>query len=390
VRSYDIVIAGAGSIGVPLSYYCAKKGFKVAVVEKEASWGRGQNRAAIGGLRATHSDPAKIRICRESIDIVSGMKEELGIDVEWRRGGYLFVAYDEEREAAFRKLLEVQKAAGLDIDWVGPGRVAELSPGINMKDLRGGTFSPGDGYASTLMTATAFHRLAMEAGVDFFFGETIQGLEVSGGKVKSLKTGKESFSAPLFVNAAGADAADVAAMAGAELPIHPDCHEAGVTEPVERFLEPMVVDIRSDAESGNYYFYQAETGQVVFCITPRPQVWGKDKDSTSAFLPLCVRRMLELYPRLRKLKVRRTWRGMYPMTPDGFPIVGYPREADNFLQAVGMCGQGFMMGPGLGRILASAIASGSSPARPEGQTEYGFVFEELAPYRKFEGMELLK
>jgi len=57
---------------------------------------------------------------------------------------------------------------------------------------------------------------------------------------------------------------------------------------------------------------------------------------------------------------------------------------------VGMCGQGFMMGPGLGRILASAIASGSSPARPEGQTEYGFVFEELAPYRKFEGMELLK
>jgi len=120
------------------------------------------------------------------------------------------------------------------------------------------------------------------------------------------------------------------------------------------------------------------------------EIWGKDKDSTSGFLPLCVRRMLELYPRLRNLKVRRTWRGMYPMTPDGFPIVGYPREAENFLQTVGMCGQGFMLGPGLGRILAECLASGGSAAKPEGGTEYGFVFEELAPYRRFEGMELLK
>ncbi|MBL8967648.1 MAG: FAD-dependent oxidoreductase [Spirochaetaceae bacterium] len=390
MRNYDIVIAGAGSVGVPLAYYCAGKGFKVAVVEKEASWGRGQNRAAIGGIRATHSDPAKIRVCRESIEIVSKLGEEHGLDVEWRQGGYLFVAYDEERERAFRKLLEIQKRAGLDIDWVSPGRVAELSPGINMEGLRGGTFSPGDGYASPLQTATAFHRLALEAGVDFFFGENVTGLEMRNGRVESLATDKDRYSAPLFVNSGGADAADLAALAGAELPIHPDCHEAGVTEPVERFMEPMVVDIRSDAESGNYYFYQCATGQVVFCITPKPQIWGKDKDSTSGFLPLCVRRMLELYPRLRNLKVRRTWRGMYPMTPDGFPIVGYPREAENFLQTVGMCGQGFMLGPGLGRILAECLSSGGSAAKPEGGTEYGFVFEELAPYRKFEGMELLK
>lgn len=390
MKHYDIVIAGAGSIGVPLSYYCAKKGFKVLVVEKESSWGRGQNRAAIGGLRATHSDPAKIHICRESIDIVSRMKEEHGFDIEWRQGGYLFVAYDEEREKAFRKLLEIQKAAGLEIDWVSPERVAELSPGINMENLRGGTFSPGDGYASTLMTSTAFHRLAMDAGVDFRFGESITGLEIAGGRVRGMTTTEASYSAGVYVNAAGADAADLAGMAGAELPIHPDCHEAGVTEPVERFMEPMLVDIRADQESGNYYFYQAETGQVVFCITPRPQIWGKDKASTSSFLPLCVRRMLELYPRLRNLKVRRTWRGMYPMTPDGFPIVGYPREADNFLQAVGMCGQGFMIGPGLGRMLAECLASGGNAAKPEGSTEYGFVFEELTPYRKFEGMELLK
>jgi sarcosine oxidase subunit beta len=386
VSAYDIVIAGAGSVGLPLSYYCAKRGLKVLVLDKEASWGRGQNRAAIGGIRATFSDPAKIRICTESLAIVSRFKEEHGVNVEWRKGGYLFVAYDEERERAFRELLTLQRAAGLDIDWVGPEKVAELAPGINPEGLLGGTFSPGDGYASPLKTAVAYHRLAAEAGVEFRFGEEVVGLDMGKGRVARLWSTKGSYEGGLYVDAAGARGADIAAMAGAEIPVHPDCHEAGVTEPVERFLEPMLVDIRSDDRSGNYYFYQTTTGQVVFCITPKPQLWGTDIDSTSSFLPLCARRMLELYPRLRELKVRRVWRGLYPMTPDGQPIVGYAREAENLLLAVGMCGQGFMLGPGLGRILSEVIADG-----PRARTgRYGFILEQLEPGRKFEGAEMLE
>ena len=387
MSSYDLVIVGAGSVGLPLSYYSAKRGLKVLVLDKEASWGRGQNRAAIGGIRATFSDPAKIRICTESLAIVSRFEEEHGLDIEWRRGGYLFVAYDEEREKAFRALLAVQRAAGLDIDWIGSDRVSELAPGILPDGLRGGTFSPGDGYASPLMTAVAFHALASEAGVEFRFGEEVVSLDMEKRRITRMRTAKGSYEAGLFVNAAGAQAVDIAAMAGAEIPVHPDCHEGGVTEPVERFMEPMLVDIRPDSESGNYYFYQAATGQVVFCITPRPQVWGTDTDSTSGFLPLCARRMLELYPRLRDLKVRRTWRGMYPMTPDGQPIVGYAREAENLLLAVGMCGQGFMLGPGLGSILAELIADMSAAASGG---KYGFILDQLTPYRRFEGMEALK
>lgn len=382
MKTYDIVIIGAGSVGVPLAYYCARKGLKVVVLDQNASWGRGQNRAAIGGLRATHSDPAKIKISQISIDIVRNMKREHGLDVEWHQGGYLFVAYDENREKAFRDLLAIQKASGLNIDWISPERVLELAPGMNPDGLRGGTYSPKDGFASTLMTATAFHKLALDAGVDFRFGHAVTGMDARGGRIRSVRTDEEEYSAALVVNAAGAQASEVGNLAGLELPVHPDCHEGGVTEPVRRFMEPMIVDMRGDSESGSYYFYQAETGQIVFCITPNPQVWGTDRDNTSGFLPLCVRRMVELYPRLRNLKVRRTWRGSYPMTPDGLPIVGYPRELDNFLLAIGMCGQGFMLGPGLGSILAEVIAEGSK--------EYDYIFEELTLYRKFEGMELLK
>lgn len=382
MKTSDVLIIGAGSIGVPLAMYCAERGLSTVVVEKNASWGRGQNRAAIGGIRATHSDPAKIRICQESIRIMSGFEEERGINVEWKSGGYLFVAYDEARERAFRDLLVIQKQAGLDIDWISPQRVAELCPGVRTEGLRGGTYSPGDGYASPLIANTAFHRLARAAGAEFRFGETVQAMKTAGGRVVSVRTDKDEYAAGIVINAAGAYAADIGGLVDIELPVHPDCHEGGVTEPTIRFMEPMLVDIRPDEESGNYYFYQTTTGQIVFCITPKPQIWGKDTDATSSFLPLVSRRMLELYPRLKNLKVRRTWRGMYPMTPDGLPIVGYPREYSNLLLAVGMCGQGFMIGPGLGKLLASAIVDG-----PEA---YADVFDELSLYRKFEGMELLK
>lgn len=382
MKTSDVLIIGAGSVGVPLAMYCAERGLSTVVLEKNASWGRGQNRAAIGGIRATHSDPAKIRICQESIRIMSGFEANRGINVEWKSGGYLFVAYDEARESAFRDLLVIQKKAGLDIDWISPERVAELCPGIKTEGLRGGTYSPGDGYASPLMANTAFHRLARAAGAEFRFGETVTAMKTAGGRVVSVRTDQDEYSAGTVVNAAGAYAADIGGLVDIELPVHPDCHEGGVTEPTVRFMEPMLVDIRSDEESGNYYFYQTTTGQIVFCITPKPQIWGTDTDSTSGFLPLVSRRMLELYPRLKNLKVRRTWRGMYPMTPDGLPIVGYPREYSNMLLAVGMCGQGFMIGPGLGKMLAAAIVDG-----PEAYTD---IFDELSLYRKFEGMELLK
>ncbi len=378
----DVLIIGAGSVGVPMALFCAERGLSVIVLEKQASWGRGQNRAAIGGIRATHSDPAKIRICQESIRIVSSLQSEHGIDVEWRSGGYLFIAYDEARERAFRDLLVIQKHAGLDIDWIAPKRVAELCPGVNPVGLRGGTYSPGDGYASPLITSTAFHRLARAAGASFRFNETVTSMKTLENRVVSVRTSLDEYSAGTIVNTSGADAADIGSMVDITLPVHPDCHEGGVTEPVTRFMEPMLVDIRPDNESGNYYFYQIGTGQVVFCITPKPQIWGKDIDSTSSFLPLVSRRMVELYPRLKNLKVRRTWRGMYPMTPDGLPIVGYPREYSNLLLAVGMCGQGFMLGPGLGKMLADVIVNG--PAA------YQDIFNELSLYRKFEGMELLK
>lgn len=382
MKKFDVLIIGAGSIGVPASYYLARKGLSVGVIEKLPSEGRGQNRAAIGGIRATHSDPAKIKICQLTIELLNRFEKEHNIDIDWISGGYLFPVYDEVLEGKLKKLLVTQKKFNLNIDWIDTDKVTELVPGINSGKLRGGTFSPEDGSASPLKVTGAYLKLAKEQKAEFFFNEEVKGFKIENSIITEVQTNKDKYSAEIIINAAGSDAKEIGVFSNLDIPVNPDCHEAGITEPVKPFFKPMVVDIRQDENSANYYFYQNKEGQVVFCITPKPAILGKDTDNTSVFLPLVVKRILKLYPRLRNLRIRRTWRGLYPMTPDGFPIVGWTKEVSNLFLAVGMCGQGFMLGPGLGQIISEIIVDKSD--------KYNFILDQLTLYREFAGIELLK
>lgn len=382
-HNYDAIIVGAGSVGTPTAVFLARQGYRVLVVDKNPSPGQSSNRRAIGGLRATHSDPAKIRLGLRSLKIFSTWKENYGDDIEWYQGGYCFVAYREEEEKTLREVMPAQKKYGLKIDWLASEELRKLIPDLNPRDLRGGAFSPEDGHASPLLAVEAFYRHARRAGAEFRFREKVTSLMVKGDKIKGIVTDKGDYGAEVVVNAGGAWAAEIARMAGMDIPVKPDSHEAAVTEPVQRFFDPMIVDIRPVKGSANYYFYQHATGQVIFCITPSPSIWGFDERETSSFLPMVARRMIDLMPRLKNIRVRRTWRGLYPMTPDGFPIVGWSREVQGFLLAVGMCGQGFMLGPGVAELLARLISG-----QPEKDDEE--ILSYLSPYRNFISEEKLK
>ncbi len=382
-KNYDAILIGAGSIGAPAAFSLAQAGVRTLVIDRFPSVGQGSNKTAIGGIRATHSDPAKIRLCLRSIEIFDTWKELYGDEIEWYRGGYSFVAYREEEERTLKALLEIQHSFGLNIDWLDREALLEAIPALNPEGLIGGTLSPEDGNASPLLAIHAFYSHAQRLGAEFRFGEEVTGILVAGGRVRGVRTDKAEYGADVVINAAGPWARQVAQLAGLDVPVMPDSHEAAITEAVARFLDPMIVDIRPMTGSANYYFYQHYTGQIVFCITPSPSIWGYDTRETSSFLPMVARRMVGVMPRLKNLRVRRTWRGLYPMTPDGFPIVGWSREVEGYLLAVGMCGQGFMLGPGLGELLARLVKRDLQP-------EDAQVLERLSPYRELGEEEKLQ
>jgi len=381
-NEYDVVVIGAGSIGVPLSYFLGKKGFKSLVIDSKASPGQGSNKAAIGGIRATHSSPAKIIIGLKSLDIFRNWEQETGDDIEYYQGGYAFITYQEEDRKSLKELIKFQQQVGLKIDFYEKDEILKIIPALNSEGLLGGTYSPEDGSASPLLSIESFFKNARKYGVEFRFNEKVEGFATKDGKIESIKTDRGTYYGKIFVNAAGGDAARVADLAGVKIPVMPDSHEGGVTEPVSRFVEPMIVDIKPEKGSKNFYFYQHKTGQIIFCLTPDPPIWGDDTRETSSFLPLVARRMVKVMPKLHYIRVRRTWRGLYPMTPDGNPIVGF-KGYSNFLLLVGMCGQGFMLGPGLGYYISEYL---------EGKKyeEIETILKEFDPDRKFEAEELLK
>jgi sarcosine oxidase subunit beta len=383
MNNYDIIIIGAGSVGVPAAMALAEKKLKVLVLEALASPGQENNKKAIGGIRATHSDFGKIRVSQRSIEIFSTWEKLHGDDIGWMSNGYSFPAYNESDEAKLKKLMELQHSFGLNIKWISPEEYNKLVPGIKMEGLRGSTYSPEDGSASPLLAMNAFYFKSLEYGAEYRFHEKVTDIKMTGDKITEVVTSKGSYTAENIINAAGNYAKDIGQMVNMVLPVNPDNHEAGITEPVARFFQPMVVDMRKAPGSANYYFYQNNEGQVVFCITPDPPYLGIDNDATSEFLPLCSKRMVDIYPRLTNLKVRRTWRGQYPMTPDGFPIVARTKEIPNLINAVGMCGQGFMLGPGLGELIARMVTD-------ELSDDDHRMLESFDQYRDFSGMEQFK
>jgi sarcosine oxidase subunit beta len=380
---YDVIVIGAGSVGNPLAWQLAEAGLRTLVVEPNASVGQGSNKNAIGGIRATFSDPAKIRMCLKSIDIFSTWLERYGEDLGWQQGGYSYVAYRPQEEKTLKDLLVIQKQLGVENDWYDRDDFLKIIPTLNPNGLIGGTFSPGDGSASPMLSALAFERHAKAHGAEYHYHESVTGFQCQDGTITGVITDKGSYTSGVVVNAAGGWAKPVAALAGVDVPVTPDSHEAGITEPVAPFLKPMVVDLRPVEDSVNYYFYQHHTGQVIFCITPSPSIWGTDRRETSVFLPQVSVRMIDMMPCLKNIKVRRTWRGLYPMTPDGNPIVGEVDGLKGYLNAIGMCGQGYMIGPGLAYYLARMITG-------EGAGEAREILAPLTLYRNFGKTEALK
>lgn len=351
----DAIIIGGGIVGAATGYYLTKAGLRVRLFDRgylcSGSTGR-----CIGGVRQQFTSECSIKLMMESVRLFSEMDRELGAEVHWHSGGYLFLAHDEAKKKAFLDNIAIQQKAGLkEVRWVEAAEVKELFPLVDTDSLLGGSYCPSDGQAYPFAVVGGYANRIREAGGSVHtFAEVTEILQ-EGGRAKGVRTapGQEYYS-DIVINCAGPWAGEVARMAGTDLPVEPERHEALITEGVEHLGMPMLVDYRAD---GGYFQQFRHNGQFIGCYTPVPNVPGTSCGSTFEFLHEMPRRMLKLVPALAEVKVIRQWAGSYEMTPDGNPIVD--RTAlEGFYVAAGFCGHGFMLGPASGRAAAKLIATG--------------------------------
>lgn len=355
-KTADAIVIGGGIIGAATGYYLTKRGLRVALLERHYPCA-GSTGRCIGGIRAQFSHELTIKVMLLSIKIFQNLSEEIDEDIEWYPGGYLFLAFDEERKKSFLKAIEIQQKLGLDVKFIDADDCASIVPGLNTEGLIGGAWCPTDGQANPFKVTYGYLKKMSMLGSDVYTQTEVIKINVDKNRVTSVITANgDEFFAPIVLNAAGPWAENVGFMAGIEVPVKPDRHEALVTEAVERCMEPMLVDYRED---GCYFVQHYRTGQFLGCYTPIPLVPGNRVDVSDEFISEMPRRMVRLLPQIASVKVLRQWAGSYEMSPDGNPICG-PSSVEGFYVSAGMSGHGFMFGPALGYLMAELIVRGKS------------------------------
>jgi len=356
----DVVVIGAGAIGTGAAYDLAKAGLRVTVVDRRGI-GQEASGANVGLVTvfSAHSldepDPGpSYALTMQSADAYLTLGEETGVDIEYERCGGIMFAQAEDRLALIRTAYEGYRRHGVPVEWHDAAGLQACEPAFRADGILGGVFCPLNGQLNPLMLCRALAEGARRHKTTFVLGTSVEGIEVGGGRVRSVRTGAGDIPCEYVVNAAGAWAAEVARMVGLALPVSPGRGQILITEPVPRFITRIVMGASPSAR-------QTRRGNVI--IGSVLEYAGYDKNVTLDTLSTFTRGVLDRFPGVRGLNVIRSWAGLRPMTPDHRPIIQMMEAPRGFCLATGHSHRGICWGAGTGHAVADLV-TGRPPRLP--------------------------
>lgn len=362
-RTAEVVIIGGGCMGASVAWHLTGRGITdVVLVEREPVLGAGSTGRNAGGVRHQFSHEANVRLSIESIRVLEQFKEIVGAEIDFWQDGYLFLLSGAADVEAFERGVAMQRALGVDVDWLEPDDAARLAPGLSTDGIRAATFCARDGIADPSGVTHGFANAARAKGVEIRWRAEVTGITLTGGRLTGVETTAGRIDAPIVVNAAGPWAGRVAALAGCELPIVPLRRHIFIAAPESgRWAggapesRIMVIDFES-----TFYFHREGAG-VLFGMGEKNEQPGFDTtvqwDLLARIIPVAERRL----PALADASIAQAWAGLYEMTPDAMPLIGPVAGVEGLHVIAGFSGHGFQHSPAAGRILADVIA-GCDPA----------------------------
>ncbi len=344
-----VVIVGGGIMGLGLAWNLCRRGETDVVVLERSYLNAGASGRNGGGVRAQWSTPTLIRLGRRSLELCRSFAVELGINVWFRRGGYLFLAPDAAQAARAERSVRLHQQHGLRTRLLSPGEAQALVPELDPRRFAAASWNPDDGVVFPWPFLWGYAAGAEALGARVCTFTRVLGLEGTGRRLTAVVTDRGRIQAGTVVNAAGAWGGEVAALAGVRLPTWPVRHEILVTDAWKAWLGPLVSVLGS-----GLYFSQSLRGELVGGLGDPGERPGLQAGSSLRFAARFARALVEVLPAAGALHMVRQWAGCYDLTPDNGPILG-PAGFDNFQQLVGFVGHGFMMAPAVTELLAASM-----------------------------------
>ncbi|WP_135806083.1 NAD(P)/FAD-dependent oxidoreductase [Halorussus marinus] len=356
----DAVVVGGGIVGLSSAYSLAQAGADVTLLEK-GSLGMGSTARSAGGIRSQFSTRVNVELSVASRAVWDDFAERFGVDIAYRKSGYLFVARTEATAERFREDVAMQNDLGVDTEYLDPATARERCPGLIDDRFVAATYNGADGFADPNLAVQGYAEAAREAGVDVRTGTAVTDVRTDGDAVTGVDTDDGRIDGTFVVNAAGAWAGEVAELAGVDLPIAPRRRQIAVVEPTRSVPEDVPLTI--DLQTGSYFRPERDGAALVGGQFDEadPDV---DPDAYSESLDIdwaatAVERAADWTTYFDgDSRIRRGWAGLYAVTPDHHPIVEETRPG--LVTAAGFSGHGFQHAPATGQIVAELCVDGAA------------------------------
>jgi sarcosine oxidase, subunit beta len=319
-----IVVAGAGAIGASIAYHLVRRetGDDIVLCDR-AEVASGATGKAMGGVRQQFSTEPEVRLAQASARFFANLGEPL-----FEQVGYLFLATTEAGLAAVDARRKRQVELGVPVEAADPTSV----DGLRTDDVLGAFICREDGVADP----TAVTRRLVEDAV-------------AGGVRLLEQTDARELAADVLVVACGAASPELV-----DVPIRPLVRQLVDTEAVPNLPRDLPMTIE---EETSFHFRRAGDGLRLAMVEPNLR-WGTEESVDETLVADWLGRVGHRYPRAAGVPVARAWAGLYDMTPDAHPIIGWVE--DGVYAACGFSGHGFMQAPAVGAAVAEELGTGRS------------------------------
>lgn len=357
----DFLIIGGGVIGSSIAYHLAAdgRGGRITVVERDPTYEFATSPRSLGGIRQQFSLPENILLSQYSLDFYQDFDEFMAVDgvpasIGLRQQGYLFLLRPKDR-ALFEANQDIQRSLHAPVEMLELDAVAARYPSLCLDGLDCAAFGPADGWFDPHGAVQGFHRKARSLGVTYVDDEVV-GIDDDGEGVTGvrLKSG-DNRAVGVVINAAGAAAGEVAAMAGMALPVVPLRRQVFFFE-IREELEPLAQTI----DPSGVYFRPEGKGYLAGRSDPdEPPGFNFTVDQSyfdDVIWPVLAARV----PAFEVLKGGQSWACHYENNQfDENLIIGpWVGGLDGFYVACGLSGHGIQQAPGVGLAMAELLLDG--------------------------------
>ncbi|MCC0015160.1 MAG: FAD-binding oxidoreductase [Rhodobiaceae bacterium] len=352
-RQPDVIVVGAGLHGLSAALHLARAGLKPLVLEKDYP-GRHASGVNAGGVRRLGRHLAEVPLSVEAMKVwheIAGLVDD---DCDFVRCGQIKIAETEAEFDRLGKRAQEVRTIGFDHEEIiGRDELRQHIPAIAPHCV-GGMICRDDGAALPFRTVIAFARRARALGAEIREGCPVTSIRRESG-IWHVEAGGRRYEAPVIVNAAGAWAGHLAAMAGDPVPLQAQAPMLMITERVAPFIKPVV-----GAAGRTLSFKQFDNGTVLIGGGLRGHA-VPERNLTSirlAEMRTSAQTVGALFPKLAATRIVRFWAGIEAVMPDEIPVIGKSPNAEGLFHSFGYSAHGFQLAPVTGRIIADLVMHG--------------------------------